>query len=69
MIYALLFYLLFLVAYAIFSIIAIYHLRRFGYVGDLTRKAIVLYSIFSIVVIGLSFMFILTSSWPTEFSI
>ncbi len=43
MIYLVLVYLLFLVAFGVFSYFAIYHLWRFGFVGDATRTMIVVY--------------------------
>jgi len=44
-------YLCFIAAYLIFSIAGIYHLWRFGYSGDLSKLAILAYSIFSIAII------------------
>ena len=41
MLYILLIYFIFLAAYLIYSAVAIYHLWRFGYVGDLTKPAII----------------------------
>ncbi|HLC43744.1 MAG TPA: hypothetical protein VJK08_01275 [Patescibacteria group bacterium] len=49
---------LFIIAFAIFSIVGIYHLRRFGYAGDLTKPAILLYSLLSLLVIVISFVVI-----------
>ena len=66
MIYILIFYLIILVAYAAYSIAAIYHLWRFGFVGDLTKKAIIIYLILSTVVIVTSLILILTRAWPSE---
>lgn len=44
-------YVFFLIFYIIFSFVGIYHLRRFGYSGDLSRTVIVFYSVISIVII------------------
>lgn len=51
MIFLLIIYLIFLAAYLIYSAIAIYHLWRFGYVGDLTKLAIIIYVIISVLII------------------
>ncbi len=68
MIFVLLIYILFLAAYAIYGAIAIYHLRRFGYVGDATQGAIIIFSAVSVAIILLSFLYIFSSSWPTAFA-
>lgn len=59
-------YFIFIVLYLIFSAAAIYHLWRFGYVGDLTKTAIVLYTLLSVVVIAISLMAVSTINWSTE---
>lgn len=69
MIYILLIYFLLLAGYAIFSIAAIYHLNRFGYVGDLTKPVIILYSILSISVIIISLVLIALRDWPLDFNL
>ena len=67
--FLLILYILFLLGYIIYSVIAIYHLWRFGYVGDLTKPAIVFYIAISLVIIALSFILIATRQWPSDFSI
>lgn len=54
-----------LVAFIIFSVAAVYHLNRFGYVGDLTRPIMVIYIMLSIIVITTTLILIATRSWPT----
>lgn len=47
-------YFVFLIAYLTFSFAGIYHLRRFGYAGDLTKAIIVAYTLLSVAVVVLS---------------
>lgn len=65
MIYLLIIYLIFLVGYVVYSVIAIYHLHRFGYIQDLTRPAAFLYVLLSLAVIIMSFIFIAALPWST----
>lgn len=60
MIYLVLGYLLFLVAFGIFSYFGIYHLWRFGFVGDATRSMIVIYLVAVGIIIITSFVLIFT---------
>lgn len=69
MIYLLLLYILFIIGYIIYSAIAIYHLKRFGYVGDLTKPVMIIYSVVSASIIILSFIIIATRSWPIDFKL
>lgn len=64
MVYLLLAYIIYLILFAIFSVIGVYHLWRFGYVGDLTKPAIITYVILVSLVIIVSIILILTHSWP-----
>jgi hypothetical protein len=57
------FYLVFLFAFAVYSAMGVYHLLRFGYVGDLTKAAAVVYSLASIVVIVVSIVLLLSQSF------
>lgn len=59
MIYLFAVYVIFLLFFAIYSTIGIYHLWRFGYVGDLTRPVIVLYSLLSLIIVSGSLLFII----------
>lgn len=68
MLFLLIFYIVFLLGYIIFSGIAVYHLNRFGYVGDLTRPIIVIYLLLSVAIIIASIIFISSLSWPRELS-
>jgi hypothetical protein len=60
MIFILTFYIIFLLLIAVYSFFAIYHLNRFGYVGDLTKPVIIFYLIIVaiIVIVTFTFMFI-----------
>jgi len=49
-------YLIFVVAFAVFSAIGFYHLSRYGYSGDLSKIIIVVYSLISLAVIVLTFI-------------
>jgi cytochrome c oxidase subunit IV len=53
--YAILVYVLVVVGFGIFSALCIYHLRRFGYAGDLTKPVILIYSVVSVAIIVASF--------------
>jgi hypothetical protein len=68
MAYFLLFYFVFLIGFAIFSVAGMYHLWRFGYVGDLTKPALIIYIVLSSIVIIVSIILILTYSWSFNFS-
>lgn len=63
MIILLICYLIFLAIYLVYSLVGIYHLWRFGYVGDLTRPAIILYVLMSAAIIGLSLLLIASRDW------
>jgi len=69
MVYLLIIYFLFILAYMIYSAVAIYHLWRFGYVGDLTKPAIIFYIIVSVVIIFISLIFIIIRPWPSDFNL
>ncbi len=69
MIFLLTIYFIFLVAYFIYSVIGIYHLWRFGYVGDLTKPVIIFYIAVSAMVIVFSLILIATRPWPSDFSL
>ena len=58
MLYLFVFYLLFLIAFVAYSAAGIYHLWRFGFVGDLTRPMIVFYSLIGIIIIIISLVLI-----------
>jgi hypothetical protein len=62
-------YFILLIIFIIFSVAAIYHLNRFGYVGDLTRPVIAIYIVLSAIVIAVTFVLIATRSWPSDFSL
>lgn len=63
MAYFLLIYIVYVILFLIFSIVGIYHLWRFGYVGDLTKPAIITYVILVGLVLIVSMILILTHSW------
>ena len=64
MFYLLIVYMIFVIVFAVFSAIGIYHLWRFGYVGDFTKPAITVYIIVSICIIALTVIAIISRSWP-----
>jgi hypothetical protein len=68
MIFLLLAYFLFLIVFAVYSTVGVYHLWRFGYVGDLTKPFIFAYIAVSAIVIIITLIFILTRQWPVGFS-
>lgn len=56
-------YTAFLVIYLVVSIFPIYNLWQFGYKGDLSRVAIIVYILVSLSVISLSFVFIILNQF------
>lgn len=54
-------YILFIIIFLIFSVAGIYHLNRYGYAGDMSKPAIILYSIASLAVIFLSLYYVLSN--------
>jgi hypothetical protein len=68
MIYILFLYFAFVLVYIVFSIIAIYHLLRFGYVGDLTKPVILTYIFISTIIIVTTLTLISFRQWPTTIS-
>ena len=69
MLYFLIAYILFIIAFITYSTVGIYHLWRFGYVGDLTKPIIILYSVISSIIIIISLIVIATRPWPIDFNI
>ena len=67
MILLLISYIIFLLAFIVYSAAGIYHLRRFGYVGDLTKPVTAIYIIVSIAVIVITFIAMAFRSWPSTF--
>lgn len=65
MIILLICYVVFLAGFIAFSASGIYHLWRFGYVGDLTKPAIIFYVIISVSVIVITLIAISLRTWPT----
>jgi len=57
--YLVLGYILIVLIYLTYSAAGIYHLWNYGYVGDWTRKIIIIYSILSVAVIVTSLMLML----------
>lgn len=62
MLYLFIFYFIFLVVFIAYSAAGIYHLWRFGFVGDLTRPMIVLYSIVATGIVVTSLILIVLSA-------
>ena len=69
MIFVLIAYIIFLIGFLIYSVMGIYHLWRFGYVGDLTKPAIVIYSVLASIIIIISIILIAFEKWPMDFSL
>jgi len=69
MVFVLVAYIVFLIGFITYSTIGIYHLWRFGYVGDLTKPAIVIYSVLALIIIIMSIILILLKQWPTDFNL
>ena len=61
-------YFIFLAGFIIYSASGLYHLWRFGYIGDLTKPAIVVYIVLTVTVIALTLMAVSFRAWPTTFS-
>ncbi len=69
MLFILIVYIIFLLGFIVYSSVGIYHLLRFGYVGDLTKPVIVIYSTIAIIIIVISIILIAFASWPMDFNI
>jgi hypothetical protein len=68
MAYFLILYFVFLVGFLVYSAAGIYHLWRFGYTGDLTKPALIIYIVLSSIVIIVSIILVLTYSWTFSFN-
>lgn len=54
------FFIIYILGFGIFSWAGLYHLWKYGYVGDMTKPVIFIYSILSLLVItGTIFIFVL----------
>jgi hypothetical protein len=69
MLIILLFYIVYLIGFVVYSILGVYHLWRFGYIGDLTKPVITAYIVVSSIVILFSIVIILTRQWPVSFNL
>ncbi|MDD3086454.1 MAG: hypothetical protein PHH45_00690 [Patescibacteria group bacterium] len=56
-------YIIFVIGFIAFSASGIYHLWRFGYIGDMTKPAIYIYIFMSASIIVLTFFAISFRSW------
>jgi hypothetical protein len=56
MIYFIIGYIIFLIAYIIFGFIAFYHLKRFGYKESASSLMLVLYPLLSIIIVVVTFV-------------
>lgn len=66
MIYLLLAYFLFLIIFIGYSAAGLYHLLRYGYVGDLTRPVLWIYVAIGIFIILFSLILIVQREWGSE---
>jgi len=64
MLYLLIFYFIFLIGFVAYSAAGVYHLCRFGYIGDLTKPVMMIYSFLSIVIVLASLLIISIRDWP-----
>jgi hypothetical protein len=55
-------YLIYLVIFIIFSVLGLYHLWKYGFKGDKTKIAIIIYSVVALALIIVSFIFLGISS-------
>ena len=62
LIYLIIVFILFLVAFISFSVMAFYHLRRFGFVGDLTKPVMFVYSVIAILIIAISILLLIANN-------
>ena len=63
MIYFIIGYILYLVVFAIFSFVAFYHLRRYGYKEGASSTMMVVYSIISVSFVVVTFMLLILSGF------
>lgn len=63
MIYFIIGYILFLIAYMVFCSVAIYHLRRYGYREGASQTMIVVHCVLSIAIIALTFVLLAFSGF------
>ena len=59
-------YIVYVLGFIGYSLLGLYHLYRYGYIGDLTKPIMVVYSIAAIGVIFLSIILIAIRPWPVE---
>ncbi len=69
MIIVLILYILYLIGYILYSTIGVYHLWRFGYIGDLTKPVIIAYISISAIIIIFSVLIVLTRNWSVELNL
>lgn len=60
-------YFIFLAGFIIYSALGLYHLWRFGYLGDLTKPAVIIYLVIVVTTIVLTLMAISFRSWQQPF--
>jgi hypothetical protein len=63
MIFFLIGYIIFLIAYAIFTFIILYHLQKFGYKESASSMMLIVYPLISIIIIVLTFIFLAISGF------
>lgn len=69
MVILLVLYFIFLLGFIVYSVAGVYHLWRFGYVGDLTKPIIILYVSIAALIIIVSLILIATRDWETTASL
>lgn len=66
MVFLILAYLFYLVLFSVFSYFALYHLWRFGFVGDATKTMMIGYTTAVGIVVAISFILIAIIPWLVE---
>lgn len=67
--YLLVIYLLFLAIWLIFSLIAVYHMMRFGFINFVTFFAIFFYIAGAVIMLNISYNFLIPIDWLINVSI
>ncbi len=59
-------YLAFLVLWLAFSVTALYHMFKFGFKNFVSYISVVLYITVSVIILGVSFFYIIQFDWKTD---
>ncbi len=61
-------YFIFLVVFTLISIFIFYHIFRFGYKGDFSIPMMSIYMVLSLLVLGITFYYIVVLDWNASLS-